>query len=200
MKYRQLRLGVVAAICALLMTSPYYAVSRDVQEMTIPSGTLIHVRMIDAISSDRNWAGQTFRASLSAPVMVHNRTVFHKGANAYVRLVDVRSAGSLKGRSELRLQLDRVVTPRGTYTVHSDVVAFRGPSQSKKTGKSAGVGALIGGGVGALFGGGKGAAIGAGLGAGAGVASRAVKEGHQVRIGSESQLNFRLVAPIRVRG
>jgi hypothetical protein len=195
---RTLTLGVIAA-AALLITAPYYAESANTQEITVPSGTVIPVRMIDSISSDLNQAGQTFRGSLSAPVVVNKRTVLPKGANAYVRLVDVRSSGTLKGRSELKLQLDRVVTPSGTYTVHSDVVAFRGHSQGKKTAKSAGIGAAVGGGVGALLGGGKGAAIGAGLGAGTGVATRAVKGGHPIYIGSESLVNFRLMAPIRIR-
>jgi hypothetical protein len=72
-----------------------------------------------------------------------------------------------------------------------------GKSETKKTGKSAGIGALAGGGLGALLGGGKGA-IGAGVGAGAGVATNAVKKGEQVYIGSESLVRFRLAAPLRI--
>jgi hypothetical protein len=194
----QLTLGVIAMV-AVLITTPSYAEPRGMQGVTIPSGTIIPVRMIDSISSDLNHAGQTFRGSLSAPVRVHNQTVFPRGATAYVQLVDVDSAGSIKGRSKLMLQLDRVVTSSGTYTVHSDMVVLRGSSQSKKTAKSAGIGAAVGGGLGAIFGGGKGAAIGAGLGAGTGVATRAVKGGHPVYLGSESVVNFRVAAPIHVR-
>jgi hypothetical protein len=193
------RLVSILIAGALLMISPHYALSLDRQEITIPAGTVIPVRMIDSISSDRNYAGQTFRGSLSAPVMVHNRAVLPRGATAYVTLVDAQSAGTIKGRSKLMVQLTRVVAPSGTYTVHSDPVLFRGSSQTKKTAKSAGIGAAVGGGLGALFGGGKGAAIGAGIGAGTGVATRAVKGGKPIYIGSESLVNFRLAAPIRVR-
>jgi hypothetical protein len=199
MRSVQLQLGIIA-ICTLLISAPsYYAGIDGNQAVTIPAGAVIPVRMIDSISSDHNWAGQVFRGSLSGPVVVQNRTVLPKGATAYVKLVDVDNASSLKGRSRLMLQLDRVVAPSGTYIVHSGVVSFSGSSQGKKTAKSAGVGALVGGGVGALFGGGKGAAIGAGLGAGTGVATRAFKGPHPVRIGSESLVNFRLTAPVRVR-
>jgi len=199
MRSVQLKLSIIA-ICALLIFAPsYYAGVDSNQEVTIPAGTVIPVRMIDSISSDYNWPGQEFRGSLSSPVVVHNRIVLPKGATAYVKLVDVDTAGRVKGRSHLMLQLNRVVAPSGTYVVHSGVVSFSGSSQGKKTAKSAGIGALVGGGVGALFGGGKGAAIGAGLGAGTGVATRAVKEPHPVRIGSESLVNFRLTAPVRVR-
>src|SRR5262245_52877075 len=201
MKHTQLTLGVIAVV-ALLMTAPYYAgyaATRNVQEVLVPSGTVIPVRMIDSISSDRNYAGQTFRGSLSAPVRFNNRTVLPRGSTAYIQLVEARSAGKIKGRSELVLQLYRVVTPSGTYAVHSDAVSFRGSSQGKKTGKSAGIGAAVGGGLGALFGGGKGAAIGGGLGAGTGVATRAFKGGRPISIPSESLVNFRLATPIRAR-
>jgi len=155
--------------------------------------------MIDNISSDLNYAGETFRGSIADAIRVGNRTVVPRGANAYVKLVEARSAGRVKGRSELQLQLERIVIGNQSYAVTSNVVAFRGKSETKKTAKSAGIGALAGGGLGALFGGGKGAAIGAGVGAGAGVAANASKKGEQVRIGSESLVRFRLAAPLRIR-
>src|SRR5262249_4810775 len=117
----------------------------------------------------------------------------------YVKLVNASSAGRVKGRSKLEIQLERIVVGNHGYPVASNVVAFRGKSESKQTGKNAGIGALAGGGVGAIFGGGKGAAIGAGVGAGTGVAINAAKEGQQVRIGSESLIRFRLSAPLQIR-
>jgi len=186
-----------AAICALLIT-PASLVARD-QVNTVPQGSVVSVRMIDSISSDQNHAGETFRASIADAIRIGNHVVVPRGANAYVKLVGARSAGRVKGRSELELQLERMVVGNHSYLVASNVVAFRGKSESKKTGKNAGIGALAGGGLGALFGGGKGAAIGAGVGAGAGVATNAAKKGEQVRIGSESVVRFRLSAPLRIR-
>lgn len=185
------------AICAFLI-SPASLVARD--QVTIPQGSVVSVRMIDSISSDRNHAGQTFRASIADPIRIGKQTVVPRGANAYVRLVDAESAGRVTGRSELGLQLDRIVVGSHSYPVASNIVQFRGKSEGKKTAKRAGIGALAGGGLGAIFGGGTGAAIGAGLGAGAGVASNAVKKGQQVRIGSESLIRFRLAAPLRIGG
>jgi len=184
------------AVLALLIT-PTASMARD-QAGSIPAGTVINVRMIDSISSDRNHAGETFRASIQDPIRIGNRTVVPRGANAYVRLVDVRSAGRVKGRSRLELRLVRIVSGNHSYAVASNVVEFRGKSETKKTGKYAGIGALAGGGLGALLGGGKGAAIGAGLGAGAGVATNAAHRGKQVYVGSESLVQFRLTAPLRI--
>jgi hypothetical protein len=168
--------------------------------IAVPAGALIQVRMIDGISSDQNYAGQTFRGSLGAPVIIHGRTVFPRGAIAYVRLARVESAGKVKGRSELDVQLVSIESYGRNYPVQSNVINFRGPSQGKKTGKSAGIGAAVGGGLGLLFGGGKGAAIGAGLGAGTGVATRAVEGGKPVYVGSESLVNFRLTRSVHVAG
>src|SRR5213594_323806 len=135
-----------AAICALLIT-PASLVARD-QVNTIPQGTVVSVRMIDSISSDQNHAGETFRASIADAIRIGNHVVVPRGANAYVKLVGARSAGRVKGRSELELQLERMVVGNHSYLVASNVVAFRGKSESKKTGKNAGIGALAGGGLG----------------------------------------------------
>jgi hypothetical protein len=176
------------------------ALAAQNQALNVPAGTIVHVRMIDSIDSYQNSAGQTFRASLDSPIRAGNRVVIPRGAAARVQLVEAKSAGRISGRSRLNLQLVSIHSGGQTYVVHSDVLGFRGRSETKKTGKNAGVGAVVGGGVGALLGGGKGAAIGAGLGAGTGVAVNAAHKGEQVRIGSESRLQFRLAAPLQVRG
>jgi hypothetical protein len=187
----------VAALCALLiMPATVNALQRDI---VIPKGTVVHVRMIDSIDSDVNRTGQVFRGSLDSPVRINNETILPRGSTAFVKLVEARSAGRVKGRSELSLQLDHIAVGNHSYLVHSDIVNFRGKSQGKRTAKSAGIGAVVGGGLGALFGGGKGAAIGAGLGAGAGAATKAVPGGEQIRIDSESLVQFRLTGPVHVR-
>src|SRR5262245_6130410 len=190
----QHKLGVIA-LCILLITFPLNATSRDQQVRLIPAGTVIPIVMIDSISSDFNQPGQTFRGSVGAPVVVGNRTVVPRGAPAHIKLVSVDSAGKLKGRSNLGIQLIRV----GGYNVQSGVVWVGGPSQGKKTGKDAAIGGAVGGGLGLLFGGGKGAAIGAGLGAGAGVGHRYLKGSKPAFIGSESLVNFRLATPVHLK-
>jgi len=196
MKYLQSIVIIVFAFGMLTAVEPLNAQQHP--QVVVPSGTAIHVRMIDSISSDRNRAGEVFKGSLDHAVQAGNRTVFPRGATAYVKLVEASSAGRVQGRNELKLQLDHIVSGNHTYTVRSNVVGFRGKSQGKKTAKSAGIGAAVGGGVGALLGGGKGAAVGAGLGAGTGVATRAVKEPQAIRVESESLLQFHLAAPLRI--
>ena len=185
------------AVC-LLLIGPAALSARD-QVINIPAGTVIHVRMIDNISSDRNHAGEVFRGALHQGTRSGTRTVLPRGATASVTRLGAETAGRLKGRSELQLQLERIVAGDHAYAVSSNVVEFRGKSQGKKTAKYAGIGAAVGGGLGAIFGGGKGAAIGAGLGGGTGVAAKAAHKAEPIRVSSESLLQFRLTAPLRIR-
>jgi len=191
-------LGILA-LCALLIAPGNLAAVNAVNNVVrLPPGTFLDVRMIDSISTDRNVTGQVFRGSLAHSIQVGNRIVLPRGANVWVRLVDASSAGRVSGRSRLALQLDKIQYGNHIYPVRSDVVSFRGKSESKSTAKRSGIGAAIGGGIGALFGGGKGAAIGAGAGAGTGFATQALKEPEQIVVPSEMLVRFRLAAPLHV--
>jgi hypothetical protein len=193
------QMAAIAAICAFLAATPSFAAAQTAYAQ-IPAGTVVSVRMIDSISSERNDPGQVFRGWLAAPVRLNHSVVLPQGSTAFVRLVNVERAGDIKGRDELTLQLDRIVTPKGVaYPVHSYIVEFRGHSQGKRTAKSAGIGGAIGGGVGALLGGGTGALVGGTVGAGAGVLHEATKSKRPIFIGSESLVNFRLAQPIPLR-
>jgi len=61
-----------------------------------------------------------------------------------------------------------------------------------------GGGAVLGTLLGAVIGGGKGAAIGAATGAGAGGVAQGVTKGQQVKIPSETKLDFSLEQPVEV--
>jgi outer membrane lipoprotein SlyB len=70
----------------------------------------------------------------------------------------------------------------------------RGASTAKRTVGGAAVGSIIG----ALAGGGKGAAIGAGVGAGAGAGSEIITKGDQVKVPSETLIEFTLQQDVSI--
>ncbi len=166
--------------------------------VTIPEGSIVTIRTIDAIDSSTSSTGQSFRASLDAPVVVNDRVVLPRGLNVNLKLVQADSAGKFSGRSELTVSLDRVTYQGKTYSLETSDVQQQGSSRGKRSvaviGGSAVLGALIGG----LAGGGKGAAIGAGVGAGGGTAVQAATQGQQVKIPSETRLDFTLHAAVPV--
>lgn len=168
------------------------------RRVSIPSGTLIPIRMVDSISSDLDHAGQTFRASLDGAVVVDGETVIPKRADAFVKVVAVKAAGELTGKPELKVQLESVVVGGKRYTIDSNVFSREGASQTVQTAKTAGIGAAIGAAIGAISGGRKGAIIGAGAGAGSGVIIEAASKSEQVRIESETRMDFRLESPLEV--
>jgi BON domain len=166
--------------------------------VTIPEGTIVTVRTIDSIDSKVNTTGQTFRASLDAPIVVGDRVVVPRGLNVNLKLVEASSAGKFKGRSELTVSLDSFTFQGRTYQVASSDVQEKGGSRGKRSAEVIGGGAVLGAIIGGLAGGGKGAAIGAGVGAGSGTAVQALTHGQQVQIASETRLDFTLHDPVSV--
>lgn len=166
--------------------------------VTIPESTIVTVRTIDAIDSSTSSTGQTFRGSLDAPIVVGDQVVVPKGLNVTLKLVNASSAGKFKGSSELTVSLESFTYQGKTYTLSTSDVQEKGASRGKRSAAVIGGGAALGALIGGLAGGGKGAAVGAGVGAGGGTAVQAMTKGQQVKIPSETRLDFTLHAPVEV--
>jgi hypothetical protein len=164
----------------------------------IPAGTILQVRTIDPVDSAVNKAGELFRASLAAPIVVRNEVVVPAGTDLDLLLVDADSAGRMAGRSSLTLQLARLAYQGQTYELISSDYQQEGASEGKRTAGTIGGGAAIGAIIGGIVGGGKGAAIGAGAGAGAGTAASAATKSQQVQIQPETKLDFTLQQPVSI--
>jgi len=166
--------------------------------VTVPSGAIITVRTIDAVDSSVNKTGQVFKASLDAPIVVDDRVIVPKGADAYIKLVNASSAGKFAGKSELTLDLQSVVFQGKTYNVSTSDVQQSGKSRGKDSAVKIGGGAALGALIGGIAGGGKGAAIGAAVGGGAGTGVQVFTKGKQVKIPSETRLDFTLEQPFDI--
>lgn len=86
------------------------------QEITVQPGTSIHVRLAETLSSERNRAGDTFRAVIDSPVIVNGFVVAPAGANVFGRIANARKAPLLGGRAGLTLTLTNVTTADGHLT------------------------------------------------------------------------------------
>lgn len=167
--------------------------------VTVPSGTHLLVRMIDSINSETNRVGDTFQASLAEPLAVGDRVLAPKDTLVYGRLVEARAAGRIQGQSELRVELTGIQINNQTVSIVTSNYDVAGQSRGEQTAKRAGVGAGLGALIGALAGGGKGAAIGAGLGAGTAGAVQVMTHGSQIKIPSETELDFTISQPFSVQ-
>ncbi|MDR3675776.1 MAG: BON domain-containing protein [Acidobacteriota bacterium] len=168
------------------------------EHLTIPAGTVATIRMIDSIDSSRNRPGEEFTATLDSPIVVGDRVVASRGADARVRLVEAKSAGRMTGQSELQLELVSMTLNGVSYPTHSGYYEQHGGSRGTRTAETVGGGAVLGALIGGLLGHGKGAAIGSVAGAGAGTATQASTKGQQVKVPTETKLDFTLKDPVSV--
>ena len=180
---------------SMASTTPAVAVP---QKVTIPDGTTLSIRLIDGLDSEKNQPGDTFRATLNAPIVINDDVVIPQGADVEGRVVDVKSAGRFAGQSVLTLELTKLDVNGRTYNLHSDQWSKSGSGRGKATAAKVGGGAALGAIIGGIAGGGKGAAIGATVGAGAGTGVSAATKGQQIALNSEALLSFKLESPLTV--
>ncbi len=166
--------------------------------VTIPAGQSLLVRMIDGVDSSKNHVGDVFHASLETDLNVSNSIVARKGTDVYGRLANAQEAGHVSGSAELQLELTRIVIDGKDYPIVSSDYSLKGKGRGSDTAKKVGGGAVAGAIIGAIAGGGKGAAIGAGVGSAAGAGVQVFTRGQQVKVPSETLLEFRLQQPVTV--
>jgi len=163
---------------------------------TVPAGSSLLVRMIDSVDSSKNHVGDRFHASLETDLYAGAVLVARKGTDVYGRLAEAQAVGQMKGSSELKLELTDLIVNGRNYPLVTGEYELKGQGRGKDTAEKVGGGAILGAIIGGLAGGGKGAAIGAGVGAGAGGAVQVLTHGQQVKVPSETLLEFRLEQPL----
>ena len=90
------------------------------KKLIIDQGTPVTVRLIDPIDSEKNQTGDTFHATLNAPLSSDGEEAVPAGVELTGRLVSVKSAGKFAGQSEVVLQLDSLSAGGKTYSLQTD--------------------------------------------------------------------------------
>jgi len=167
------------------------------RRVTVASGTSIAIRLLDPIDSEKAQPGQSFRATLDAPVPSDGDAV-PSGYDVKGHVEEVKSAGKFAGQSFLVLQLDSISVGSKMYGIDADPYRRQGKNRSTNTAEKVGGGAVVGAILGGILGGGKGAGIGAAAGGGVGGGVQAAGKGQQIQLPSETVLNFTLRSPLTV--
>jgi hypothetical protein len=92
--------------------------------ITLPKGTAISAAARQTLATDKNKVGDTFAASLTAPIQVDGKTVIPKGAQVTCRIVKVK-------KNEIKVTLASVVIHGKSYPLDSNSIV---PKSQPKTG------------------------------------------------------------------
>ncbi len=149
-------LAPVAAVPVATTTAPVHP-----KTVTLPTGTMLLVRIIDSISS-RNPPGTPFTTKLEYDLSANTVVALKAGTTIYGRVQSSSQAGRAVGRSTLDLRLTQIIIGGQPIPIMTTGHKEAGQASIAKAAKGAGAGAAIG----AIAGdAGKGAAIGATAGA-----------------------------------
>lgn len=168
------------------------------ESVMVPSGTMIRVRVNEALDSKHTVPGTVFDGTVITDVVAGNAVAIPRGAMVQGRVVDAKSAGALKGKGKLALQLTQITLGGQTYPVISDAWTHQGADKTGQTvGNAVGLGA-VGAMIGAVAGGGPGALLGAGLGGAAGVGTSAASGRGEAIVPAEAILTFHLIQQLPI--
>ena len=172
---------------------------RQPRTVTLQAGTNLAIRLGETLSTDHNYSGDTFRASLEAPIVKDGAVIAERGSKVLGRVVTVQKAGRVQGPSDISLTLTEINTTDGQrLQVQTDSFDKKGSAATGRDAAKVGGGAALGAIIGAIAGGGKGAGIGAGIGGAAGVGDVLLTRGRPLTLPSETSLTFRLSAPATI--
>ena len=179
------------------VTAPQPAAPPKANTVIIAAGTMLSIRLQEALSSERNMAGDAFQAVLEQPVIVDGFVIAEKGARVEGKVTESDRGGKVKGIARLVLEVTRIHTSDGQRVAVQTSAMERKAEQSRKSDAlKVGLGAAIGAAIGGIAGGGKGAAAGAGAGGAAGAGQVLLTRGKEASLAVESRLSFRLQEPV----
>jgi hypothetical protein len=165
----------------------------------IPAGTRVRVRLAQTLDTKYVRAGSGFAATLDEPIVEGNHVLVPKGTPFHGVVTASKKSGRFKGRAVLQVSLRSFRLHGVSYAVATASDSRVSGSHKKRNLALIGGGSATGAGIGAIAGGGPGALIGAGAGAAAGATTEFITGKKNVRLPVETEMVFRLRAPLQLR-
>ncbi len=165
---RRLLKALLAGLLAGVVFPP--AAGAETKAQTLPAGSTLKIRLTTTLTSKTNKTGDPFTGVVQQPLVVNGKTLVPEGSQVSGHMAFIKPPGRFKGPAEMRIVLDRVMTPDDvTYSLagsledaqggpcastgKDDEGTIVGCGKSKKdAAKSAAMGGVIGAGLGASVG------------------------------------------------
>lgn len=164
----------------------------------LPQGTVIEIRLTQALSSQTNQSGDKFSATLDRDLTSGDKILIPHKSRVLGQLLDVVQSGKVEGRARMSLVLTTIELEEESYPIETNTITIETESTKGKDAKVVGGGAGLGALIGGIFAGKKGAAIGAAIGGGAATARVLTTKGRKVELQPEQKFSFRLETDISV--
>jgi hypothetical protein len=170
---------------------------RTPHTVIIPAGTLVAVRLLEAISTDKQSEGDPFTATLDQRIVIDGFVIADRGAMVRGKIASLTRASRGQSHAAITLALTELDTTDGQKVqIRTDDSRQAAKANTKNAVTKIGVGTVLGAIIGAAAGGGQGAAIGAGAGGAAGGGAVLASKGEEVRLPSETRLSFKLAQAV----
>jgi hypothetical protein len=175
-----------------------YVAQKGGDAVVVPVGSTLRVRINQGMDSKKTVVGTPFDGVVLNDIVAGGSIAIPRGASITGTVVEAHTAGELKGKGELKLQLTSVSLGGKTYPIATDFWWHQGADKTANTvGNTVGLGA-VGALIGAVAGGGVGAAVGAGVGGVAGLGVSAASGKREAVLPSEAIVVFHLTQPADV--
>lgn len=163
----------------------------------VPSGTVLTVELVDALTSAKNKEGEAFRTKLQDGVWLKGRVMLPPGATIKGLVTEATPSGRVKGIAKLSLTLTALELEGQSYELKTDSLTYTGQGHKAAHVGSGLMGALQGALYGMIFGGKDGAVIGSAAGAAAGAAGSIIGGKDDIDFAQGAKLMFELKSPVR---
>jgi hypothetical protein len=94
--------------------------SSERSDVTLPSGTVISVRVTDDVDSHKNHVGELITGSVDPSVLIDDHVVIPRGTEAHMRLTEDEKGGRLLGKASVRLELVALVIHQEKVDVNTN--------------------------------------------------------------------------------
>lgn len=172
-----------------------------VSSVTVSAGTSVPAQLVAAVSTDKSQVGDPVQLRTTESVRVNGAVVIPSGSTVHGTVTECRSAGRVKGASEITIRFTEVELASGKrYSITAEAFQAVQKGDGKETAAEIGGAAAVGGVLGGVLGGKhdvlKGAAIGAAVGTGVAVATK----GEQITLPAGRTFDVQLTAPLVITG